>query len=77
MKPCPECGEAMRLAAGQWIHVKPGRCHTVTLRATPEDLQHQTGGTAGRADRSHQTGKDGGWRFSYLTPESLAPPGGD
>jgi hypothetical protein len=77
MKACPECGEAMRLAAGQWIHVKPGRCHTVTLRATPEDLQRHGVGAPGRSDRSHQGETSGGWRFSYLTPESLGPSGND
>jgi hypothetical protein len=89
MKPCPECGEAMRLAAGQWIHVRPGRCHTVTLRATTEEIQRHASVAPGPSDRPHQTAgtrdgrqpappdRGGGWRFGYLTPESAAPSTGD
>lgn len=70
MKPCPECGEMMRLAMGRWVHVTPGSCHTVTLQATAEELRQH----ARPALRTHGQ-QVAGWhergRFYYLSTDRL------
>ena len=76
MKPCPECGEPMRLAAGQWIHATPGRCRTISLRASAEEMR-QHGRLGGPLNRAAPSGRIEDRRFRYLTPQQTPLPGGD
>jgi hypothetical protein len=38
MKPCPQCGAPLHLAANRWIHTSPVHCLLITLLATAEEI---------------------------------------
>jgi hypothetical protein len=70
MKPCPDCGEPMRLMARQWVHARSARCRTITLRATEEDVQQFSAGKA--RNGTPMPGGKGEWRFRYLTTDGAS-----
>lgn len=70
MKPCPQCGAPLHLAANRWIHASSAHCLLISLLATPEELaQHGTAPTLpglryrARAGTPEREGK-----FRYLAP---------
>lgn len=70
MKPCPQCGAPLHLAANRWIHASPAHCLLITLLATPQEIAQHGAPPAlpGARYRKGGASPSGEWKFGYLAP---------
>jgi hypothetical protein len=70
MKPCPQCGAPLHLAANRWIHASPAHCLLITLLATPDEISlYGTSPTLpGARYRKADAAQERKWKFRYLAP---------